>query len=220
MTKVKICGLMTLDDARAALETGADMLGFNFYSGSQRYIEPARCAAITAELRADRGEVLMVGVFVNSSASEIEAIMAECGLDLAQLHGDESPATVAALKGRAFKAVRPRSAAEAEQAARRFAHLGPEDGPALLVDTYRPGRYGGTGELADWGLAENLAGAAPILLAGGLTPQNVRAALAQVKPWGTDVASGVESGPGRKSARKMQAFVQGVRSFEREAVTG
>lgn len=219
MTKVKICGLLTLDDARAALEAGADMMGFNFYSGSQRYIEPARCAAIVVELGGDLGGALRVGVFVNSSVSEIKAIMAECSLDLAQLHGDESPTTVAALKGTAFKALRPKSLAQAQQAARRFGHLGPRDGPALLIDAYRPGRYGGTGELADWGLAENLAGNAQILLAGGLTPQNVRAALAQVKPWGTDVASGVESGLGRKDPRKMQDFVQAVRSFEREAVT-
>lgn len=219
MTKVKICGLTRLEDARAALESGADMLGFNFYSGSRRYIDPAHCAAITAELSAARGGILLVGVFVNSSVPEIEAIMAECALDLAQLHGDESPATVAALKGRAFKALRPRSAEEARQAALRFGRFGPADGPALLVDAYRPGRYGGTGELADWGLAKNLAGEAPVLLAGGLTPRNVRAALAQVGPWGTDVASGVESEPGRKSVLKMQAFIQAVRSFEREAVS-
>lgn len=219
MTKVKICGLTTLQDARASIESGADMLGFNFYTGSQRYIEPARCAAIVAELEADRVEALKVGVFVNSSVPEIKAIMAECSLDLAQLHGDESPTTVAAFKGTAFKAVRPKSVAEAQQDARRFGHLGPRDGPAVLIDAYRPGRYGGTGELADWGLAENLAGSAQILLAGGLTPQNIRAALTQVKPWGIDVASGVESGPGRKDLRKMQDFVQAIRNFEREAVT-
>lgn len=216
--KVKICGLTNLEDAQAAAEAGADMLGFNFYPGSPRYIEPDRCAEITATLRAQRVVALMIGVFVNAPAPSITKILQECGLDLAQLHGDELPATLELLEGRAFKAIRPQTAGEAESAARRYAHLGLKDGPALLVDAYQDGQYGGTGSVADWGLAKTLAAKAPILLAGGLTPDNVGAALAQVRPWGADVASGIESRPGQKDLRMLEDFVQAVRNFEHENV--
>lgn len=214
--KVKICGLTNLEDALAAVEAGADMLGFNFYPSSPRYLEPGQCEQITSALRAQRVRALTVGVFVDEPASVIAGILQECGLDLAQLHGDEPPATLEELEGRAFKAIRPRTAAEADTAVRRYAHIPNGSGPALLVDAYRPGRYGGTGAVGDWGLAKTLAADMPILLAGGLTPDNVQAAVAKVRPWGTDVASGVESNPGKKDRSKMEAFVQAVRKYERE----
>lgn len=217
--KVKICGLTRLEDARQAIEAGADMIGFNFYPRSRRYIEPANCAGIVKDLGLDRSEVQLVGVFVNSPAAEVDRALKECGLDLAQLHGDESTATLQALGGRAFKAIRPTSLVEAEQSVRSYRPGSPAGGPALLVDAYRPDRYGGTGERADWRLARAVAATAPILLAGGLAPENVAEAMSQVLPWGVDVASGVESAPGRKDRRKMRMFVEAVRRCQGELVT-
>ncbi|MFV1857737.1 MAG: N-(5'-phosphoribosyl)anthranilate isomerase [Anaerolineales bacterium] len=214
--KVKICGLTNLEDALAAAEAGADMLGFNFYPDSPRYIEPGRCEQIIAALRSKRVAAPTVGVFVNTPASDIAGMLHECGLDLAQLHGDEPPATLEELGGRAFKAIRPQTAEEADTAVRRFAHLAHGAGPALLVDAYRAGQYGGTGGVGDWSLAGSIAAGTPILLAGGLTPDNVSAAVATVRPWGTDVASGVESHPRRKDRQLMEAFVRAVQNFERE----
>jgi len=214
--KVKICGLTNLEDTFAAVEAGADMLGFNFYPESPRYIEPGRCEEITAALRAQDVAALTVGVFVNEPASDIARILQKCGLDLAQLHGDEPPAILEELEGRAFKAIRPQTAAQAEEAVRRYAHFPRGAGPALLVDAYRPGLYGGSGGVGDWGLAKIIAADSPILLAGGLTPDNVSAAVTMVRPWGTDVASGVESHPRKKDRQMMEAFVLAVRNIERE----
>lgn len=214
--KVKICGLTNLEDAVAAVEAGADMLGFNFYPGSPRYIEPGRCAEITAALSDQQVATPTIGVFVNAPAATIASILQKCGLDLAQLHGNEPPEILEQLEGRSFKAIRPQTPFAADVEARRYAHLGPKDGPALLVDAYKAGQYGGTGRVGDWSLAETLAADVPILLAGGLTADNVTAALAQVRPWGVDVASGVESRPGQKDFGKLEHFVQAVRDSERE----
>ena len=216
MMKVKICGLTNLEDALAAAEAGADMLGFNFYPGSSRYIEPARCAAITETLRAENVTALKVGVFANVPAATIARILQVCSLHLAQLHGDEPPALLEELEGRAFKAIRPQTPDEAVAAVRRYALMRRGDGPALLVDAYKAGQYGGTGSVGDWSLAKTLAEEVPILLAGGLTPDNVGAALVQVRPWGTDVASGVESRPGHKDPQKLEAYMRAVRNAERE----
>ena len=216
--KIKICGLTNLNDALAAAEAGADLLGFNFYSGSPRYIDPAHCAEITAALRAKRAGVLTVGVFVNAPVSTITEVQQGCHLDLAQLHGDEPPGKLEQLEGRAFKAIRPQTPAEADGAWRRYSRVRHGQGPELLVDAHRAGQYGGTGEVGDWGLAKSLAAKGLILLAGGLTPENVSAAIAQVGPWGVDVASGVESWPGIKDLDKLRAFVQAVRISERETM--
>jgi len=211
-TRVKICGFTNLPDAHAALDAGADMLGFNFYPQSKRYIEPARCAAIVKGLRDHGAPVTTVGVFVNASRDEVASIMTTCGLDLAQIHGDEPPEFVAAFGGQAFKGLRPESPDGARSDATRFARA---EAPALLVDARRPGEYGGTGHTGDWDLARELAAQYPILLAGGLTPDNVTAAVAQVHPWGVDVASGVESSPGKKDAGKMAVFVKAARERPR-----
>ena len=216
--KIKICGLTNLEDALVAVELGADLLGFNFYPGSPRYIEPSHCAQITEALNEQRIATVLVGVFVNETAEAIDRVLRECGLQLAQMHGDESPETLEALDGRAFKAIRPQSAGEAETAAQRFAHLGHSGGPALLVDAYREGQYGGTGSVANWTIAKRLAAQVPILLAGGLTPDNVRSAVEEVQPWGTDVASGVESRPGRKDHKRLKAYVQAIRKYELELI--
>ena len=208
MTRVKICGITTLPDAMTAAEAGADLLGFNFYAKSRRFIEPQVCAGITHRMKKEHPSIQLVGVFVNSPLNEINKIMDVCGLDLAQLHGDETVETVSALDGKAFKAFRG-TPVDVE----RFARNEP---PAFLVDASVDGLYGGSGVTADWKGAAELARRYPLLLAGGLTPDNVAGAVQQVKPWGVDVASGVETGPGQKHAGKVKAFVDAVKSTQIE----
>lgn len=206
--RVKVCGITRLEDAQAALKAGADFLGFNFYPSSPRYLAPGRAAEIIAALPV---AARTVGVFVNADLATVQSIAALCRLDYIQLHGDEPPEFVQALSPRAFKALRPRSVAEAEVAAAVYASLGPAeaDAPLLLVDAYQAGRYGGTGEKGDWALAAGLASRyRRLLLAGGLTPENVAEAVRQVRPWGVDVASGVESAPGIKDHDKIRRFIQ------------
>jgi phosphoribosylanthranilate isomerase len=207
---VKICGITSLADALSAVAAGADLLGFNFYPKSPRYLQPAACAGLVAGLR-QRGlaAVGLVGVFVNAAPLEIETILDQCGLDLAQLSGDEPPQTLVSLSQRAFKALRPPSgAALAAALAQLPARAQP---PACLIDAYHPQSYGGTGQQADWSLARSVARQQPILLAGGLTPANVAAAIRQVAPWGVDVASGVEAAPGQKDPAKVAAFVKAAK---------
>ncbi|GAB4581542.1 MAG: phosphoribosylanthranilate isomerase [Anaerolineales bacterium] len=219
---VKICGITTLSDALAAVDAGADMIGYNFYPLSKRYIRPEACAALQNELRRRNVEVTTVGVFVNASQQEIAQTVGLCNLGYAQLSGDEGIEFARGLGGRWFKAIRPRSREEAVRDGEMFGRSTPafdvaQDRPGLLVDSFRPGQYGGTGEVGDWGLAAALAGSFPILLAGGLTPENVQAAIQQVNPWGVDVASGVESSPARKDAGKMREFVKLAKSVKRDA---
>ena len=207
MTKIKICGIKNVTDALAAMDAGADLIGFNFYPKSPRYIEVGRCRDIMSVMR-KYGHITYVGVFVNSSVEEIRATMETCGLSLAQLHGDETPEMLSALNGKAFKAFRG-----IPIDVNGFVRNGD---PALLVDAAVKGVYGGSGVTADWSAAAELAKTYPLLLAGGLTPENVADAVRQVKPWGVDVASGVESEPGRKDAAKMSAFIKAVRQVENQ----
>jgi phosphoribosylanthranilate isomerase len=202
MTIVKICGIKTLKDAQAAIDAGADYLGFNFYPKSVRLIEKPACAEITSVLKREHPQVKLVGVFVNSSIEEINDILQTCSLDLAQLHGDETPETFAQLAQHAFRAFRgiPESNAGYERS----------EAPFMLIDAAVKGIYGGSGVTADWTAAAVLAKKYPLLLAGGLTPENVADAVRQVNPWGVDVASGVESAPGEKDAEKMKAFVRAI----------
>jgi len=211
MTKIKICGIKTLDDALAAIDAGADYLGFNFYPKSPRYIEKEACAIITSVLRTKHPRIKLIGVFVNSSVEEVKDILDVCSLNLAQLHGDETLEMVAAFNGKAFKAIR----FSGETSAYPFLQSVPESAlPALLVDASVKGVYGGSGVTADWDGAAELAKKYPLLLAGGLTPENVAEAVGRVKPWGVDVASGVESAPGKKDPSKMVEFIKAVRSAE------
>jgi phosphoribosylanthranilate isomerase len=154
----------------------------------------------------------MVGVFVNSPLPEMLHIMESCRLDLAQLSGDEPAECLAAFEGRAFKALRPRGTGLAAVEAGRYARQGLP--PAFLVDAAVPGAYGGTGQLGDWEIARSLAQRYPIVLAGGLNPENVGEAIGAVHPWGVDVASGVEASPGRKDSNKVAAFLQAVRDTD------
>lgn len=209
--KVKICGLTNLADAHVAVDAGADFLGFILYAKSPRYIAPAQVAEILAQL-ALPPQVISVGVFVNTPSEEVSAILDATGLNLAQLHGDEPESALAALKGRGYKAVRPADATAAQQAS-AFTPYPQPPAPQLLLDTYHPNVYGGTGQQADWGLAATIVQSTPrLLLAGGLTADNVANAIVTVAPWGVDVASGVESAPGRKDHDLVRAFLANAKS--------
>jgi len=203
MTKIKICGIKTINDALAAMDAGADLIGFNFYPKSPRYVEVGMCRNIMSVVRQD-GRAQSVGVFVNAAVGEILATMETLGLNLAQLHGDETIEMLNQLDGKGFKAFRG-----IPESVDGFVR---SESPAFLVDASVKGVYGGSGITADWTAAAELAKKYPLLLAGGLTPENVAKAVSRVKPWGVDVASGVESAPGEKDARKMKAFVRAVRS--------
>jgi len=217
MTKIKICGIKTSNDAIAAIEAGADYLGFNFYPKSVRFIEKDACAEITSVLKKEYPHIKLVGVFVNSPVDEINNILGMCSLDLAQLHGDETPEMVESFNGTAFKAIRLSTDSVTDsRTVTDFAESRQGVGPMLLVDASVKGIYGGSGIKADWSAAAELAKKYPLLLAGGLTPENVAEAIGRVKPWGVDVASGVESAPGEKDANKMKAFVQAVRDGEKK----
>ncbi len=202
MTKIKICGIKTVEDALAAMDAGADLIGFNFYRKSPRYIDVGQCRDIMAVMR-KYSQIAYVGVFVNASAQEVRATLETAALTLAQLHGDETSQLVQSLDGKAFKAFRG-----IPQSVNGFAR---HEAPALLVDASVKGVYGGTGETADWSAAAILAQQYLLLLAGGLTPENVAVAVRKVRPWGVDVASGVESAPGKKDPARMKAFVQAVK---------
>ncbi len=206
---IKICGIKSIEEALAALDAGADMLGFNFYPASPRCIQRGECARIMSSLRALGKKVTGVGVFVNADLRQVQETLEICALDLAQFSGNESPACLAAMNGRAFKAVRPFLIADADILAHAYAL---PTAPSLLVDAHVNGAYGGTGKTSNWKLAHHLAMQAPILLAGGLTPQNVGAAIQEVQPWGVDVASGVESRPGVKDLAKISAFITAARA--------
>lgn len=215
MTIVKICGLTNLEDALMAAAAGADLLGFILYPKSPRYVAPEEIAAIAAGVRAAfPTSPRVVGVFVNAPTTQVLATLDRARLDLAQLHGDESAAEVAALAGRGFKAVRPASLAAALAAADAFAPHGVAAGPHLLIDAYTPNAYGGAGHLGDWSLATTVARRVErLLLAGGLTPENVAAAVQAVQPWGVDVASGVEASPGHKDHAKVRAFIAAAKGL-------
>ncbi len=207
MTMVKICGLTNLEDALAAADAGADFLGFIFYARSPRFIQPAQAAALIAQLRQRGHAALTVGLFVDAPLHEIQETLRSCRLDLVQLHGGEPPHWLEVLQPRAFKALRPTSLDEAAAEAEWYADLGPADGPQLLLDAYHPQLHGGSGQVGDWAIAAALAPRYRILLAGGLTPDNVQQAVRQVRPWGVDVSSGVEAAPGQKDHAKVGRFV-------------
>ncbi|MCE1252800.1 MAG: phosphoribosylanthranilate isomerase [Anaerolineae bacterium] len=209
--KVKICGITRMQDALLAIDAGADLLGFNFYPRSPRYLSPEACTALTSQLRRRGCTATLVGVFVNPALEDVLSILKKCDLDLAQLSGDEDPVLLEQLDQRAFKALRP--ADETTLTANLARYPLRATAPALLIDAYRPGAFGGTGQTADWGLAALMAAKRPLLLAGGLTPDNVSAAIRQVRPWGVDVASGVENEPGCKDAEKMRAFINAAKNF-------
>lgn len=209
MTVVKICGTTNLEDALVAAQAGADLLGFILYPKSPRYVKPNTITDIIANMHAAMiAPPRFVGVFVNATPEQVLATLTETGLDLAQLHGDEAATDLQGLQGRGFKAVRPTGVEHALALAETFALLGVATGPQLLIDAYNPHVYGGAGQPADWAMAAAVAQRVEqLMLAGGLTPENVASAVQAVKPWGVDVASGVEQAPGQKDHAKVRAFV-------------
>jgi phosphoribosylanthranilate isomerase len=212
MTLVKICGITQLADARAALAAGANALGFNFHPRSPRYITPEAAREIIAQLPA---RVLTVGVFVNEPEPvALQRKATTAGVAAVQLHGDESADFCAALTAQpVIKALRVGAEFSPEQAQRYRTH-------AILLDAYSPLAHGGTGRVFDWRIAQRTRElVARLYLAGGLTPENVCAAIEAVRPFAVDVCSGVESAPGRKDAGKIHNFIAAVRAADRLAQT-
>ena len=202
-TRIKICGITNLADARLAVELGADALGFIFYRPSQRSVTASLAAEICAALPPF---VAKVGVFVNESAAVIQQTLTDCRLDGVQLHGEELPGFCRQFPVKVIKAIRVRDANSLKSAAEY-------DVDALLLDTYTVDQRGGTGQAFDWALARQAKTVVrvPIILSGGLTPENVGAAIRQVAPFAVDVASGVESAPGQKDPEKLHKFFEAVR---------
>jgi phosphoribosylanthranilate isomerase len=229
MLKVKICGMTNPEDAIVALRAGADYLGFILYPPSPRFVSPTDVATIvgviksskdTRHLFASSTPPLLVGVFVNEPPDRVALLLDACGLDLAQLSGNEAANLLtdagSPLLGRAFKAIRPRSVAEAQAMAIDYAT--PTIGnhphfPGLLIDTPHDALYGGTGQIGDWVIAADLARSVPgLMLAGGLNPANVAAAVRRVRPFAVDVAGGVEAEPGRKDHDRVRAFIANAKA--------
>ena len=205
MTRVKICGITRAEDALAAAEAGADAIGLVFYPDSPRAIDIATAWEIVDVLPPF---VTTVGLFVNAEPEWIEEILVEVPLDLLQFHGDETPEMCEQFAHPYIKAIRMRPDTDLNALARRYA-----DARGLLLDTYRPGVPGGTGQTFDWSLAAQPCDK-PIILAGGLTPDNVADAIAQVRPWAVDVSGGLEKEKGIKDSSKINAFMAAVKAAD------
>ena len=203
MVKVKICGITNLEDALMAVEAGADALGFVFFQGSPRYISSEQAAAIICRLPPF---VQTVGLFVNEELTTANVIADQCGLDLIQLHGEESPEYCAGVRRRIIKAFRVKDASSLD-------HMPHYPVAACLLDAWSPAAHGGTGTTFNWEIAAMAAASRAIILAGGLTPDNVAGAIAVVKPYAVDVSSGVESAPGKKDAALVSRFIRATRSL-------
>jgi phosphoribosylanthranilate isomerase len=202
MTRVKICGLTRIDDAVHAVAAGADAVGLNFWPRSSRFVSIEAARAIGDAVR---GTTLLVGVFVDASDAEIEAARDGAGLDCVQLHGREPPEQVQRFLPHAYKALAVRDASS-------IAEAGRYPGEHVLLDAFVPGQPGGTGHTFRWELAADLARLRHVTLAGGLTPDNVAAAIAAVQPFCVDVASGVERAPGIKDAAAVTGFIRAAKS--------
>ena len=203
MTKVKICGITNIDDALIAAEYGADLSGFNFYNGSKRFID---AAAVKEMVEHIPDSVQKAGVFVDHTIQELLEINTLVGLDMIQLHGSETPDTVNALREQMnVKVVKAfRVAPDFDAKIIDEYEIG-----GILLDSHSANQMGGTGLTFDWGIAANIAKRHEnVFLAGGLGPENVSAAIKTVRPYAVDVASGVESAPGKKDAPKMRSFIR------------
>lgn len=214
MVKVKICGITNLEDANSAIEAGADMLGFNFYRPSPRFIEPAEVKKILESLRGEiesRG-ITTVGVFVNEASPDaVVDIVDEAGLNAVQLHGAESIEFCATLRQllngklliKVFRVTDKFTPAETVK----------YDADAIMLDAFHREMPGGTGQVVDWTVARSARELVPrLVLAGGLSPENVAEAIAEVGPFAVDACSSLESTPGRKSEERMKAFVRAARN--------
>jgi phosphoribosylanthranilate isomerase len=207
MLLVKICGITNWPDAKAACDAGADMLGFNFYEKSLRRVSTVEAATMRAKLPSG---VQAVGLFVNAKPTEINSLHAFVRFTTAQLHGDETPSVVSEVS-RTVPVIKAfRVAADFPLSTLDKYH----DAFAFLLDGSRAGQFGGTGSGADWNVARRAVAGHRIMLAGGLTPENVGAAIRSVRPYAVDVASGVESKPGKKDHARIKEFIDEVRRTE------
>ena len=200
IVKVKICGLTNYRDAAAAVDMGADLLGFNFYPESPRFVAPEQAAQIINKLPAF---IHVAGVFVNASLDQIKETIGECNLDWVQLHGDESPEfceSLLSINVRTIKAIRVKKQADIKKAESFFTD-------AVLLDAFDPKKYGGTGLTFDWNIIGHIS--KRIFLAGGINPDNVASAV-ELGGYGIDVCSGIETRPGKKDHRKMKKLFENI----------
>jgi len=202
MTRVKFCGFTHQDDVAQAVALGADALGFVFYGPSSRYVSPEHAKTLTRSVPAF---VTRVGLFVNEEAETIQRIFEIAQLNLIQYHGEESPEFCDAIGLPYIKAFRVRKGMDLRTEMDRYPNAS-----GFLLDAYVKGQPGGTGERFDWELIPH--SHAPIILAGGLTPDNAKDAIDQVAPWALDVSGGIETKPGRKDPDKMARFMNACRN--------
>ena len=201
MVRIKICGITNVEDALAAADFGADAIGFVFYEGSPRSISHKEARNIIKKLPP---YLTTVGVFVDRSPEEIERIMRYVSLDVAQLHGHESP-EACMLSGRVIKAIRVKELSDLEPL-RKYRVS------AFLLDAYTTESFGGTGQIFNWDIAVDAKQFGKIILAGGLNPDNVEKAVRRVRPYAVDVSSGVEEGKGKKDHKKLKLFIERAKS--------
>lgn len=201
IAKVKICGLTNYEDAAAAMDMGADLLGFNFYPKSPRFVSPQEAAQIINKLPAF---IDVAGVFVNGSLEEIRDAISQCQLNWVQLHGDESPEfcqSLASVDVKTMKAVRVKDQSDIDRAEKYFTD-------AILLDAFDPQKYGGTGVTFDWNIIGHIA--KRVFLAGGINPDNAAEAV-KLGVYGIDVCSGIEAEPGKKDHKKMRELFDNIR---------
>jgi phosphoribosylanthranilate isomerase len=209
MTVIKVCGIKNEEHALAAAEAGADFIGLVF-ARSHRQVSPAGARKIVAALKSHHAAAAVVGIFVNMPVGTVRHLADTCQLDWVQLSGDEPWEYCRGLSRPVIKVVRPEQAAETlaygDQVLKGQRHI-------FLLDTAAPDSYGGSGTTFDWGLAVPIAQQFPVIIAGGLTPQNVAEAIRTIRPWGVDVSSGVETGQ-VKDMKKIRKFIKAVRDTD------
>ncbi|MDY6861408.1 MAG: phosphoribosylanthranilate isomerase [Thermodesulfobacteriota bacterium] len=207
MTRIKICGITSINDAICASECGADALGFVFYPKSPRHIDIKKAASIMKELPPF---INRAGLFVNPFNEEIFKVLDSCDIDIIQLHGNESPEFCEGLPKRVIKAIRIKDASTLNLISKYNNCSG------ILLDTFSSYSYGGTGKTFSWDMAKEVSKKRSIILAGGLNEKNIKNAIIEVKPYGVDISSGVESSPGRKDYKKIKNFITIVRMTDYE----
>ena len=206
-TRIKICGIKQPADALFAAESGADAIGLNFHRASSRFVDPVEAAEISSAIPPF---VASVGLFVDATADQVRAVLDAVPLQLLQFHGDEPPEFCVQFGRPYLKALRMKPGADLIQFSARY-----RSASATLVDAFRPGIPGGTGETFDWGLIPG-ARSQPLVLSGGLTAGNVAAGMERVRPWAVDVSSGVESTPGVKDLGLIARFIDAVRRADEQ----
>ncbi|HJP94330.1 MAG TPA: phosphoribosylanthranilate isomerase [Pyrinomonadaceae bacterium] len=206
MTLIKICGITNIDDANAAIDAGADVLGFNFYRPSPRYITPQNAREIIEQLPTS---VLTIGVFVNEEPESLKRIVSESGIKALQLHGDESPEYCRELAADHFVI---KTLAVSQSFDREMVHA--YEVAAIMLDTRDNNLRGGTGRVFDWSIAQQVNQFVPkLFLAGGLSPENIAEAIAVVRPYAVDACSALEDSPGKKNPERMRRFIKMAQSI-------